>query len=367
MEVAFLTLELVSNACVMFTFVFFSTLALRRLPALLNGSRRQRLTAGVANGLLGVVLMFFSFHPPGHINMLIDLRLIAVVNVAIFAGLYGSISAAIVIAVLRISIFGLNEVSILAAINALVIGVVTPLLIKMVKSNSAKVLVGDLYAILQFSVVFWYLTQDNHMVWAVLLPFWITSLLAGQLLYQLFYRISLSLNNYDAWKEESTKDFLTGLNNPRAFDKLYNATMERSHRHGESCSLLMVDIDHFKRVNDGYGHAAGDAVLRQLAELLSTTCRSIDHVCRQGGEEFSIIMPTCPSKDVVQLAERIRAAVERHPFQVADGTEIRVTVSIGCATMPDSTSDPEQLQKLADDGLYLAKRSGRNQVKAMLQ
>jgi diguanylate cyclase (GGDEF)-like protein len=123
----------------------------------------------------------------------------------------------------------------------------------------------------------------------------------------------------------------------------------------------MVDIDHFKEVNDSYGHQAGDTVLKRIADILTGQIRKGDIVGRYGGEEFGIVVSCGSEEEVGILAERLRERVEKHQFETPRGV-VSVTVSIGGKTVRDPSSTPEDLVRLADEALYLAKETGRNRV-----
>jgi diguanylate cyclase len=123
----------------------------------------------------------------------------------------------------------------------------------------------------------------------------------------------------------------------------------------------MLDIDHFKKINDQYGHTAGDEILKQLTELLHSTCRIFDIISRNGGEEFSVILQDTPLSHAKEVAERIRIAVESFDFKI-DNQIINLTISIGCSSYPENTQNPDELISLADKALYQAKESGRNKV-----
>jgi diguanylate cyclase len=160
-------------------------------------------------------------------------------------------------------------------------------------------------------------------------------------------------------------DALTGLFNIREFDSMLKKTTCHAHLRGEKLSLLLVDIDFFKNVNDTYGHPAGDEVLKELGKVLVSVCRTFDIVCRNGGEEFSIILPDCPFSHAMEIGERVRAAVSKHPFFLPNRECISIAVSIGVASYPETAANAEQLYQQADDGLYQAKRTGRNRVSAV--
>jgi len=166
----------------------------------------------------------------------------------------------------------------------------------------------------------------------------------------------------DAMRFEAMHDALTGLANRGALLKDLDAELERSLRVQVSTSVLFVDLDHFKKVNDTYGHAAGDAVLREVAKRLGQGIRSYDKVGRLGGEEFLVLLPECDGRLSTIVAERLRRMVCSTPV-VVGGTQIACTVSIGAAgTDQMARANGPQLLEAADKALYRAKSSGRNRV-----
>lgn len=162
--------------------------------------------------------------------------------------------------------------------------------------------------------------------------------------------------------ELATHDGLTGLYNHRTFYALLEDELARAIRFDRPVSLLMLDIDHFKRVNDVHGHLAGDAVLKGLSELLGRRARAIDRVCRYGGEEITVILPEINLDAAVNVAERLRARVEAQPFDVNAGAPLHITVSIGVASFPAHADSAQALVAAADAALYAAKQGGRNRI-----
>jgi len=162
--------------------------------------------------------------------------------------------------------------------------------------------------------------------------------------------------------EMAVTDALTGLHNRRYMAGQLQALVGRANQGGEPVALLMMDIDHFKAVNDGFGHDAGDEVLREFAVRLATKVRAVDLPCRMGGEEFVVVMPGTRLEDAVRIADRIRADMAGAPFPVMGGdAHLQITISIGvAATMGGDT--PDALLKRADEGVYEAKSAGRNRV-----
>ena len=161
----------------------------------------------------------------------------------------------------------------------------------------------------------------------------------------------------------SVTDELTGLANRRHLDTELEREIQRHERHKRALAVLMLDVDRFKALNDTHGHPAGDAVLRQLAEVLEKNTRKGDTVARFGGEEFVVILPETPAAGAVHLAEKIRAAVEAHPFTIDEnGATVHATISIGLARFPDHARTLDTLISAADQALYRSKQGGRNRV-----
>lgn len=170
----------------------------------------------------------------------------------------------------------------------------------------------------------------------------------------------LEISRYLTQERLSLRDELTGLYNRRYFNHILQQEIDRSRRFEEPLSLLMVDIDHFKKFNDTYGHVAGDRVLTELAGLFRETSRSIDHLTRYGGEEFAFILPRSNDREAYMAAQRHRIAVQNHCFQ-GDETK-KLSVSIGVASCPKDAIEAWALVEKADQALYVCKRKTRNMV-----
>ena len=167
----------------------------------------------------------------------------------------------------------------------------------------------------------------------------------------------------DGLCEISSRDALTGLANRRQFELALAREIDRVARAGEPALVLMIDIDHFKKVNDTHGHSAGDLVLKGVARALHECIRPMDTVARFGGEEFAMILPNCPPSFGQQVAERVRARVQRCSVAVTPSQELAVTVSVGGAFAPQwvRSSAPLWIER-ADQQLYRAKLEGRNRA-----
>lgn len=160
----------------------------------------------------------------------------------------------------------------------------------------------------------------------------------------------------------SITDALTGIANRRHFEWRLSEEVERARRYKYPLSALMLDLDHFKQINDTYGHQVGDTVLQQVAQRLKHSLRRTDFLARYGGEEFVILAPQTPSERALVLAERIRQVIAKSPIPVADNLQIHITVSVGVAVFPDHAQNEIGLVRAADAALYKAKQLGRNRV-----
>jgi len=181
-------------------------------------------------------------------------------------------------------------------------------------------------------------------------------------------QVSASIENialHEMVSEQAVTDELTGLSNNRRFRELISKEAARAQRFGHELSLIMIDIDDFKRVNDTYGHLQGDDVLRMIGKVLDAESRGVDEPARYGGEEFAVALPETGMEGAAGLAERIRARIESEAVARLDGKgTLKVTASVGAATMPESAATAQELIAAADAALYEAKRAGKNRVVA---
>jgi diguanylate cyclase (GGDEF)-like protein len=178
-------------------------------------------------------------------------------------------------------------------------------------------------------------------------------------------QVGLSIANIrlrEALRSQSVKDPLTGLYNRRYLEETLERELRRAVRAEQSLGILMLDLDHFKRINDTYGHEAGDTVLRETADFLTKSVRVEDTVCRIGGEEFVIVLPTANAEAGRARAERIRSKLRELTILHQGQSLGRITVSIGVAELPVNGTSPKHLLEAADAALYRAKRDGRDRV-----
>ncbi|MBF0302625.1 MAG: diguanylate cyclase [Desulfamplus sp.] len=164
------------------------------------------------------------------------------------------------------------------------------------------------------------------------------------------------------YQKMATQDYLTGVSNRRYFMERAEEELSRANRYTHPLTFMMMDIDHFKRINDTYGHQAGDQILKNVANICVDTLRVHDLFGRIGGEEFSAMLPETTLNEALIVAERIRKAIEDAEWEI-DGKKVCCTLSIGMSQLNDNSETLDNLMKKADEALYLAKSSGRNCIK----
>jgi diguanylate cyclase (GGDEF)-like protein len=173
------------------------------------------------------------------------------------------------------------------------------------------------------------------------------------------------LNAREELRERADKDLLTMLPNRSAIQSTLDQELSRCHRDDRTVGVILLDLDHFKSINDTFGHFAGDAVLRETAHRFRTNMRPYDRIGRYGGEEFLVVLPNSDLEQTRQQADRMRVLLEHRPMFV-DGKELRVTASFGTTVSDGSERPADEYIRVADEALYQAKKGGRNQVASLL-
>ncbi|APH05751.1 GGDEF domain-containing protein [Bacillus weihaiensis] len=327
-------------------------------------SRKSRLNSkiliGCLSGALGIILMLYSIKITE--NTIIDLRQIPVMLVALYGGWVPAFVAGIMILVTRF-IIGFNLSSVLAFVLLLTSTVCYVYVSSKVKNIWKATFISMIFTNIMFTILTYLLLPDGETYLIVNLFYWLVSFVGGySSIYMIEYLRKTNLL-FKEYRENAFIDPLTGLNNVRSFDKEINESIKRAKKVKEELSLLVIDIDFFKKINDTYGHPEGDAILKQVGKLLQEQAGVHAVVSRNGGEEFTVILKGSSNAEAIQKAEKVRRAIEEFAFLINKGaTTIHLTVSIGVSTYPDSTQDTNELYRLADHALYEAKQDGRNRV-----
>ena len=310
-------------------------------------------------GLLGIILMVNSVQVmPG---VILDFRNIAIILSSTYCGLAAAIITGLIIGAFRLIYAGISFASVVSAATVIVIAVGCGIIAKLVIYKLKKWVTMCLYTLIVASIIFSVLIADHLMLLKTLVAFWIGTSLVSALVYLYLSYLDVSKFTYRKYQVDSSTDHRTGLNNVRQFDNELNKIIS-GLRDDSVIAMFFIDIDFFKKVNDRYGHKNGDKVLEDLGKVLLSTCSHSDIVSRNGGEEFSVLLADCPREKILEVAERIRKAVQQHKFILFEGLAINITISIGVAIYPDTVKDINLIVENADSALYEAKRKGRNRV-----
>lgn len=334
--------------------IFGSTGLNHKLPMQL------KIKAGFIFGIMGIILVEFSVKITN--NLIIDLRILPILIASIYGGFIPGIFSSLIIAVFRLLRFGFSEAAVFAAISVLLLPVLTYPLFRKQQPLHKKWIYGLILSEAFVSIAYVIFIPEPLYRYLIIFLFCSVSTVVAFALYHYVGYLEAYTFAFIRYKQEAKRDFLTGLNNVRQFDTVYNTVIKSAEVSQKKISLVFLDIDFFKKVNDTYGHKEGDNVLRILGDILRQNCREMDIISRNGGEEFSVILPDCEHALAEDIAERLRLKVQNTPFLLSDGTKINITISLGIASFPDKVSDLHVLKEKADEALYTAKRSGRNRV-----
>ncbi|KAA8784307.1 diguanylate cyclase [Paenibacillus sp. 4624] len=351
------------NLCVIISFLYLSGIIAKyysiRLPF---PSLRVQLVGGFLFGLYGTVLMNYSFHIND--STIVDLRHLAVVTAAVYLGGLASVITGVIIAILRIVMFGITSAAIDAAFIMVLLGLAGVYFAYASWSRLTKIITMNLVGMALIFIVLLMNTPSMNTLMKVY-PIQMTIAFAGGLfIYFIAEFINRSNEMLFMLERRASTDHLTDLSNRRQFEQSLQSELQHAKQYHQKLSLLVIDIDRFKKVNDTFGHSAGDAVLKQLGQLLVEHARSTDLVSRNGGEEFAILLLDCGYHQSMAIAESVRKAVARSLFILPDGQNVKLTISIGVAVYPDHCDDHDDndLFDQADRALYEAKNTGRNKV-----
>lgn len=342
------------NFCIISTFLFFGNIVFRswRSNKKISPVALNWLT-GIWLGIFGIIQMQFTFKLDN--GTLLDLRQIPIIVATVLGG---GVSGAIVTAMLSIYRLWVASpmtlVSFFGVGNALITFITTYIVFRTTQSFARKWVLTSIISTLNSLLFFLLWTGFTHIT--TMFAFLLILFPSFIFTYLLIDHLRRHNKVYDAMRKEVQLDFLTGLYNYRGFENKYNLLGEDEKN---PFTLVLLDIDYFKAINDQYGHPAGDAVLIQFAQVLVDSVRPEDYCSRKGGEEFAIILEHIELQEALQWAETIRTNVKNHTFLIPNGTEISLTVSLGIGCYP--LLPWSELLDRTDDALYEAKKAGRDQ------
>jgi diguanylate cyclase len=352
--------EIFINSCILITFMSITHNFFKNKDISPNSSIPIKILIGSCAGLLGILLMLFSVQVTP--TIITDYRALPILLTALYGGFLPTIIATIIMGIFRIWHFGVSNASVLAVIVILLMGIGFNLINLAKAARKSKWIYSIIYSLIVNTIPMIILIKDLAFLFKAFAAYTVSTIFMAYFVFRYTEYLRESTVLYRRLKNEATVDFLTGLNNVRQFDNIFNVVAQQVMRNKEYLSLLFLDIDSFKKINDTYGHISGDIILRDLAVILRNTCRDSNIVSRNGGEEFSVLLLDCPSARALEVAERIRKNVESNKFHISDKVSINITISIGISTYPNITNNIDNLLKHADNALYEAKRTGRNKV-----
>ena len=351
--------EFFVNACILVTFITLVYLFFKDIKISDSKSLLFRIWAGLYGGVLGVVLLIHSVKVDN--NIIMDLRYMPLILCAIYFGAISTIVASVIIGSFRILYFGLSGPSIIALFTTLIIGVGLGFISSLNITRNRKWTFSILYSLLISTIALRIVIQSTMLFLKVGAIYWISYLIVSLITFHYSQNLYESIKLQRALKKETTKDHLTGLNNLRKFEStIFNLAKQNLNKN--KISLLFIDIDFFKNINDSYGHVAGNKILKQLSTILIETFGENDVISRNGGEEFSIILPECSADRALEVGEKLVKKVASSAFGISDDKELKITISVGVSSYPDTTDQVENLLDDADFALYEAKTSGRSRV-----
>ncbi|MFD1884651.1 GGDEF domain-containing protein [Paenibacillus wenxiniae] len=353
-------INLMNNLTMVTTFLFFTNLLLNKFKDNFpQYSKTYPYLSGILHGLLGVGLMLLSVATTTGFHL--DLRILAIISAVYMGGRKAGTIALFIILLARFLLLDVtNIIAVLIGIMMILLSYTLSvwLLDRKHRKSIRRWLVIVVCSTVIPCLIAYVVSPERQLSDTFLVILMYTS--GGLFTYLLLTHLSRSNQSLYLLKEKASRDYLTGLYNPRAFEGIFEEKIQEAEKTQEPFSLLMLDIDHFKMINDTHGHSAGDVVLSCFGNLLHRSVRSSDYCARKGGEEFIVLLNGCDAEQAKQTAEKLRKLIEQQEFQLPNGNLLKVTASIGVATYPLTCA--ELLIDQADRALYRAKREGRNRI-----
>ncbi|CAM4207649.1 GGDEF domain-containing protein [Lacicoccus alkaliphilus] len=347
-------LQMFTLVCILIALQFIYYQIKWRLGFALMSTTREKVLSGIVGGFMSIILSFYAVETQSGITF--GLGITALLICLVYSGRFSFLIGA---AMFAVWIYALPYHTLIFPIETYIWVSALFIIIETMYKDSKVELKGLSSLVVLSFFFFLHLYQISSEIpyalgiTALYLTLTTVSLLTGIgiIRYQQeFVRLHRRL------AAEATHDGLTGLLNRRSFEEAIKQLDSKNE-----AVLLMIDIDHFKKINDTYGHPAGDAVLEATADALREACKVKETIARVGGEEFAVLLRHHDMESAKKAAEDIRAAIEALSIELDEET-LKITISIGLASYPEQVRSPEQLYKLADEHLYIAKKLGRNQV-----
>ncbi|AYC28793.1 diguanylate cyclase [Paenisporosarcina cavernae] len=351
-------LDLLINFSILFTFAVLSYWPFQATSRVhIPYPKLHPVLIGILAGITGLILMQTGVRISD--SMFVDSRHVMIVISGILGGPIAPIVSGIIIGISRMGMQDMSHVSMLAGYNAMTMGLVIGFVSMKYRMTFRNAPYYFAYATVQTAGLIAYLSLELSLTFVYVLYFVIFSVISFFVLLAVLDELQNHFTKMREFEKLSETDYLTGLYNNRKFSQL----IEQSKELHDTFSLLTIDIDHFKRVNDAYGHSAGDEILKELANRIQPLINRYDGIiARNGGEELVVFLPDAPGSVGLDVAEKVRSRIARSPYHIENERDINITVSIGVSTYPDNGNSIQELYQCADCALLEAKHLGRNRV-----
>jgi len=321
----------------------------------------QKTILGLLGGLMSIILVINHLHI-SNTSLLLEISYLTIVIIFYYAGLYPAIITSMIRLFVLILFYDIKTIGIVY-LNLFMMLSILYFIDKIVQKPRIKlILYLGITTFMQIIAILILLIIQNLIKSTDLLYYLLVSFSSSIIIYYLINYIEKSNHIYKKYKESSIKDFLTGLYNTRQFDLEINKVYHRLAHTNEQLAIYMIDIDHFKMVNDEYGHVIGNEVLVELANIISQVIQKEDLLFRIGGEEFCLLSMNIDKVEAMAKAELIRRTIAENQFCVKEKENIHITVSIGLSVFPETIKSINKLKESADKALYNSKFNGRNKV-----
>lgn len=352
--------QLFVNGCIIISVIFIAVEFLENDRIRKLSSNKKSILSGVAFSISSIFLMKYSIYITP--TAFLDFRAISQSSSAFYGGPLSSIITGLSSAVFRISYYGVDKNSILTFISMILSSLACAYISKKTLNKKIKWSLMIITSQLIHALLLVLVLGNSNAILSAIFYLFIGTVVVSTTVYYVFDHLLIAHKQVKILKEQACIDFLTGVHSSRNFNSLYEEISAKLCQEGRVFSVLMIDIDFFKDVNDTYGHLAGDEVLKDLGYILNIFARKAGIIGRVGGEEFCILLEDYNIAQATRYAEDLRACVEKTNFVIDSQKQIHITVSIGLATYKETVSDIADMREFADQKLYQSKKSGRNRI-----
>lgn len=312
------------------------------------------------SSVLSIMLIHFDLDiAPG---AAVDFRIVPIITIAFWFGSVPAVLVSIIVILFKVLIWGYDDWTIYTFGTMMIISITTGIVSKLKYSFFKKsiLLAGIILTVFMGVNI---LKTDDFALALQSVPAFCSALFVLYLgMYAWLSYLYNSACRVKMLKDDITKDYLTGLYNSRYYNTALEDFSKSLIEKKEVFSLIYLDIDNFKNINDKYGHAVGDDVITEVSKFIAKSCRKADIVSRIGGDEFTVLLPGCLDTKAYEVAERMRSTIENHDFTNKDETSIRITVSVGVMYYSDNEKSVSQIKEEVDRAMYMAKKCGKNTV-----